>query len=283
MITIHCLVASARDRLRQAGIPSDEAALDARLLAQFVLGWSTEQFFVDANAAPPSGFEPRFEALIARRAAREPFAYIVGHQEFWRLDFVVTPAVLIPRPETEVIVEAMLERVESAAPVRIADVGTGSGCLAIALARERSAATVVATDVSAEALTVARQNAVRLGVDARIQFEQTDLLDDVMGLFDAIVSNPPYVREADRAGIQEEVRFEPADALFAGPDGLDVIRRLLPDAAARLALGGVLLFEIGFGQADAVAELISTTAGLTMSELKRDLQDIPRVAIAERT
>jgi release factor glutamine methyltransferase len=282
MITIHSLVAAARGRLRGVGIPPDEADLDARLLAQFVLGWTTERFFVDANLEPSPAFAAHFESLIARRAAREPFAYIVGHQEFWQLDFVVTPAVLIPRPETEVIVEAALARLGAAAPLRIADVGTGTGCLAIALARERTAATLIATDIADEALAVARQNAGRHGVDARIEFRRTDLLEGVTGPFDAIVSNPPYVREDDRADIQPEVRFEPAQALFAGSDGLDAIRRLLPTAAARLAPAGVLLFEIGFGQADAVAALIATTAGLKMSELKDDLQGIPRVAIAER-
>jgi release factor glutamine methyltransferase len=280
---IHALVASARERLRHAGIPGDEADLDARLLAQFALGWSTERFFVDANREPPPGFAARFESLIARRAAREPFAYIVGRQEFWRLEFVVTPAVLIPRPETELIVEAFLARTDPAAPLRVADIGTGSGCLAVALAHHRTRVHVVATDVSDQALAVARQNAARLGVENRIEFHRTDLLDGVAGAFDAIVSNPPYVRDADRADIQEEVRFEPADALFAGADGLDVIRRLLPAAATRLTSGGTLLFEMGFGQGDAVAELISTTAGLRMSELKSDLLGIPRVATAERT
>lgn len=283
MSSISACVASARERLRTAGIPPDEADLDARLLAQFVLGWPTEQFFVDANTDPPPPFAAQFESLIIRRASREPFAYIVGHQEFWQLDFVVTPAVLIPRPETEVIIEASLARLDAGAPLRIADVGTGSGCLAIALARERPAARLIATDISDQALAVARQNAVRHGVDRRIEFRHADLLDGVTGSFDAIVSNPPYVREDDRADIQQEVRFEPARALFAGADGLDVIRRLLPSAAACLAPGGPLMFEIGFGQADPVAELISTTAGLRMCEIKGDLQGIPRVAIAERT
>jgi release factor glutamine methyltransferase len=280
--SLSATVAAARQRLRGAGIPPDEADLDARLLAQFVLGWPTEQFFVDANTDPPPHFAAQFESLIARRASREPFAYIVGHQEFWQLDFVVTPAVLIPRPETEVIVEASVARLDAGAPLRIADVGTGSGCLAIALARELTCATLIATDLSDAALAVARHNAVRHGVDGRIEFRHADLLGGVTGSFDAIVSNPPYVRDDDRADIQQEVRFEPAHALFAGADGLDVIRRLLPGAAACLAPGGLLLFEIGFGQADAVAELISTTAGLKMSELKSDLQGIPRVAIAKR-
>ena len=269
--------------MRAAGIPGDEADLDARLLAEHVLGWTTERYFADATAPAPEDFDARFEALVARRAAREPFAYIVRHQEFWGLQFRVTPAVLIPRPETELIVEALLGIVhEASAGVKVADVGTGSGCLAVALARERPAAVIVATDVSDAAIAVARENAVRHGVAERIDFRQTNLLDGVDDRLDVIVSNPPYVCDGDRADIQPEVRFEPATALFAGADGLDVIRRLLPTAAARLKPAATLIFEFGFGQADAVAELISVQPGLTMIDLRRDLQAIPRVAIAQR-
>ena len=282
MITIHSLVASARERLRQAGIPPDEADIDARLLAEHLLGWTTARFFADGSDPPPAGFAERFESLVARRAAREPFAYIVGAQEFWGLRFEVTPAVLIPRPETEMIVEAVLDLVNDAATVRIADVGTGSGCLAVPIARERPHAVIVATDMSEDALAIAGRNADRLGVAGRIEFRHTDLLDGITGPFDLVISNPPYVRDVDRAGIQPEVRWEPAEALFAGADGLDAIRRLLPQAADRLRPSGTLMFEIGFGQADAVAELISAAAGLTMCELRSDLQGIPRVAIAQR-
>ncbi len=281
--TIRLRVAEARERLRRAGIGPDEADIDARLLAEHVLGWTTERFFIDGSAPPPAGFDDRFEALVARRAAREPFAYIVGAREFWGLRFEVTPAVLIPRPETELIVEAVLELVNDAVAVRIADVGTGSGCLAVPIARERPQSSIVATDISEEALAVARRNADRHGVAGRIQFRHTDLLDGIAGPLDLVISNPPYVREIDRADIQSEVRWEPSGALFAGDEGLDVIRRLLPQAASRLTPGGTLIFEIGFGQADAVAELISAAPGLTMCELRRDLQGIPRVAVAKRT
>lgn len=282
MITVHSCVASARDCLRQAGIPPDEAEIDARLLAEFVLGWTTERFFTDAYDPLPAGFEARFASLIARRAAREPFAYIVGHQEFWGLRFDVTPAVLIPRPETELIVEAMAEIVERGSAVRIADVGTGSGCLAVAIACERAGAIIMATDIAEDAIAVARGNAARHGAAHRISFCRTDLLAGLSGPFDAVVSNPPYVRDVDRLALQPEVRWEPPGALFAGDDGLNVIRRLLPQATERLKPGGTLMFEIGFGQADAVAWLISATPGLTMVELRGDLQHIPRVAIARR-
>jgi release factor glutamine methyltransferase len=246
-----------------------------------VLGWTTERFFVDEGTAAPPDFDTRYNAVVARRAAREPFAYIVGRQEFWELSFEVSPAVLIPRPETELIVESAIAALEGLSAPRVADIGTGSGCLAIALARER-AVTVVATDLSEEALAVARRNADRLGAGARIAFCRTDLLDGVDERFDLIVSNPPYVCERDRAGIQPEVRYEPAQALFAGDDGLDVIRRLIPAATARLKPGGRLMFEFGFGQADAVSRLIADFSGLQLMTVRRDLQDIPRVVIARR-
>jgi len=281
-VTIHARVAAARDRLRAAGIPFDEAELDARLLAEHVLGWTTERYFTEADAPSPDGFDARFNPLVARRAAREPFAYIVGRQEFWGLSFEVAPAVLIPRPETELVVESTCAALHDVAAPLVADVGTGSGCVAIAVALER-AASVVATDVSDAALAVARRNAERLGAAGLIAFRRTDLLAAVDERFDVVVSNPPYVRDGDRAGIQPEVRFEPPEALFAGEDGLDAIRRLVPAAVERLKPRGTLVFEFGFGQADAVADLISTTAGLTMVALRPDLQGIPRVAIATRS
>jgi release factor glutamine methyltransferase len=190
--------------------------------------------------------------------------------------------VLIPRPETELIVEAARDVLADASTAVVADVGTGSGCLAIAIARERPHATIVATDVSAAALDIARRNAERLDVSSRMTFRQTDLFEEISETFDVIVSNPPYVRDGDRADIQAEVRFEPAAALYAGADGLDVIRRLVPAATDRLHRGGTLIFEFGFGQADAVSQLISSAAGLRMIGLRSDLQGIPRVAIAQK-
>jgi len=283
MITIHDCVAAGRHRLRDAKISSDEAELDARLLAEHVLGWTTERYFTHSNTMPPDGFEAAYAALIARRAEREPYAYIVGHQEFWGLAFEVTAAVLIPRPETELIVEAALEALPDAqGAASIADVGTGSGCLAIVLARERPAARVTAIYVSPEAIDVARRNAQRHGVDGRIEFVRTDLLDGIAPSFDVIVSNPPYVRDIDERGLQPEVQLEPAQALFGGRDGLDIIRRLLPAAAAHLRPGGTLAFEFGFGQDDAVVELISASEDLRMVAVRSDLVGIPRIAIAKR-
>jgi release factor glutamine methyltransferase len=219
---------------------------------------------------------------------REPMAYLYGGREFYGRMFEVTSAVLIPRPETEIIVEAALQRFpDDRAVLQIADIGTGSGCLAITLAKERPAARVLATDVSKAGLLVAQQNAHRYGVEDRVVFAFGDLLADAtrttFGVFDLIVSNPPYVSDGDRATLPPEVRdYEPAAALFAGPDGLDVIRRMIPAAAARLKTGGSLIFEIGAGQDAAVSELISAAPGLRMVGLRNDLQGIPRTVVAER-
>ncbi len=281
-MTIHARVVAARRRLREAGIPPDEADLDARLLAEHVLGWTTERYFADANVPEPPPFERRYDALVARRAAREPFAYIVGRQEFWGLPFAVTSAVLIPRPETEVVVQIALELFPGDDALSVCDVGTGSGCIAVAIAHERPRARIIAVDASAAALAVARRNAECHGVADRVEFRHADLLDEV-GSFDLIVSNPPYVAERDRPAIQAEVgRYEPQRALFAGEDGLDVIRRLIADAPDHLSLGAFVAFEFGFGQADEVANLISRATRLRMVDLRRDLQDIPRVAVAQR-
>ncbi len=214
-------------------------------------------------------------------------AYILGTQEFWGLGFSVTPSVLIPRPETEIIVESALELLPEASPLQVADIGTGSGCLAIALAHERAGAQVVAVDISGAALEVAAANAIGHGVAGRITFVVSDLLDSPLldgRTFDLIVANPPYVAEADRSTLPPEVReHEPAAALFGGGDGLTVIRRLTAQSVTRLNPGGYLIFEIGIGQDQAVRTLISETSGLTIVDLRKDLQGIPRTVVARRS
>lgn len=281
-------MAAGREKLRHAGIADDEAALDARLLAQWLLGWDAARFLTSAEEEPRATFQPAYDRFIERRVQREPMAYLYGGQEFYGRMFEVTSAVLIPRPETEIIVEAALQRFpDDRAVLQIADIGTGSGCLAVTLAKERPAARVLATDISKAGFLVAQQNANRYGVEDRIVFAFGDLLADAsqapFTLFDLIVSNPPYVPDGERAALQPEVRdFEPAEALFAGPDGLDVIKRMIPAAAARLKNGGSLIFEIGVGQDAAVGELISASAGLKMVGLRNDLQGIPRTVVAER-
>jgi release factor glutamine methyltransferase len=284
MLTIHARARQARDQLERAGVPLADAELDARLLAQFVLGWDATRFLTHGNEIEPPGFAGRYEPLVERRARREPLAYITGEKEFWNLTFEVSPAVLIPRPETEIVVEAALERFpDDGRPLSIADVCTGSGCVAIALACERPRGIVTATDVSAGALNIAERNAARHGVGARIRFVGTDLLHGVEGPFQLIVANPPYVAERDMETLAPEVRdHEPALALCGGADGLSIMRRLLGQAAMCLEVGGSLIVELGFGEDEGVRELISKVGSLTMIELRRDLQGIPRVAIAAR-
>ena len=283
-MSIHRRVSAARQRLRDAGISHTESELDARLLAQHVLGWTAERFLTDAQSIEPDGFAPQYDSLVARRATREPLAYIVGVREFWGLDFEVSPAVLIPRPSTELIVEALLDRFpDAAAPLTLADVCTGCGCLAVAIAHERPNASVVATDISREALDVAERNAERHGVWARVAFRETDLLDTIAGPFDAIVANPPYVLDRAAAALQPEVRdHEPAVALFGGADGLSLVTRLVADAPRRLRSGGYLIFEFGLGQDVEIEDLLAASADLDLVDVCRDLDGIARTAVARR-
>lgn len=277
-------MAAARERLRQADLSPQEAEAGARLLAQYVLGWDAARYLTDGDQPAPDGFVTRYDALVARRAAREPVAYITGRQEFWALDFEVSPAVLIPRPSTELIVEAAIDLVsDREKPMNMADAFTGCGCVAVVLAKEFPAARVVATDISEQALEVARRNVERHGVGSRVRLTRTDVLEDERGPFDLITANPPYVRAGDRRGLQPEVReHEPEVALYGGADGVDLVARVVSQAASRLRAGGHLIFEFGFGQDVMVEQLIADAPGLTMVGLRRDLQGIARTAIARR-
>ncbi len=283
-LAINALVADARRRLRAAGIPQDEAALDARLLAQHVLGWTQARLLTHGDEPASSTAQTEYDNLVRRRASREPLAYITGVREFWNIDIDVTPAVLIPRPETELIIESALEHFEHDQPLRIADVCTGSGCVVIALGREFPRATLVASDISASALAVARRNISRYELESRVLCVKTDLLDDLPAPFDLIVANPPYVPQGDATELATEVRqYEPPRALFGGTDGLQIVTRLVTQAPAALRKDGLLIFELGLGQLDAVTTAIGRTPSLTLLEVKHDLQDIPRTAIVRRT
>ena len=283
--TLFQCVIAARERLIRAGVPPDQAGIDAEVLARHAMGWDRATYLTrrDEPIAPDAA--GRFEAVVARRAHREPVAYITGHREFWSLVFEVTPAVLIPRPESEFIVEAALARLgDRTRAWQIADVGTGSGCLALSLAHELPRARVTATDISAEALAVARRNAERLGVERRVTFVETSLLDAVSGPFDLIVANPPYVPLDHERTLSPDVRdHEPRAALFGhGADGLNEIRALLAGAPSRLAAAGLLLMEFGFGQGDAVRDALAKIPGLILVEILRDLQGHERTLVAQR-
>lgn len=266
------------------GIPQAEADLDARVMLEHLLKWDAARFFAHGEQSADPDLVRRYDDCMARRARREPTAYITGQREFWGLPFEVTPAVLIPRPETELIIEIVLERfpVETT-PLEIADACTGSGCLAVSLALERPAARIVATDVSRDALEVAARNAARHSVLSRVRFEHANVLTDIDGPFDLIVSNPPYVPANDASTLQPEVvEHEPHVALFAGAEGLDVIRPLVAQAADRLKTDGLLVFEFGYGQADTIRRALADTSDLTLVEMRSDLQGIPRTAVARR-
>jgi len=220
-------------------------------------------------------------SLSERRAAGEPLQYLTGVQEFYGLTLRVTPAVLIPRPETEHLVESVLAWGQSQLkPLRLLDIGTGSGAIALALAANEPSAEIVATDISVDALEIARDNALRLGLSDRIRFFQSDLLPPDEDPFDAIVSNPPYIPSLDAPTLQREVvDHEPHTALFAGPDGLDIYRRLIPAARVALREAGLLALEIGFGQRDDLTQLL---AGWNNVRFVDDYASIPRVVLAER-
>ena len=268
--------------LEYSGVP--EARREAGSLLSFVLG--KDRTFLISHAEDPvneDSFE-RLRGLVERRAAGEPLQYITGVQDFYGREFRVTPDVLIPRPETELLVEAALE-VTTSKDALICDVGTGSGCIAITLLCEKAAARGVAVDKSAAALEIAKQNAAKQNVSERAVFfvsDCFDALDPNAYQFDLIVSNPPYVSASALPGLQREVRdHEPLVALSPGPDGLSVIRRLLTEAPAYLKPNGHLLMEIGFDQGEHVRDLIDESVW-SFLEIRPDLQSIPRIVVLQR-
>ena len=277
---------SAINRLTAAQVGSPR--MNAELLLMFTLGCDRAYLFAHPERDLTAEEQRRYKEALDQRASGIPSQYITGHQEFWGLDFVVTPAVLIPRPETEHVIETVLKlndggRASSPGTLlRIVDVGTGSGCIALALAKELPHAEIHAADISPAALEIARTNAARHQLDQHIRFRQTDLLQGYdQEAFDFVVSNPPYVGESEEDQVQLEVRkFEPRDAVFAGTTGAEVIERLIPQAHTALKPGGWLVIEISGTIADRVKLLLDRW---NQVEITNDLQGISRVISAQKS
>lgn len=280
---LHEKLADARARLVTAGMASTDAAVDVDFFARTILGWDRARVLTEQSGETPPELEPRLSEWLSRRARREPSAYIVGFREFWGLEFLVTPAVLIPRPETEFIVEEALPLLRALDAPRVADIGTGSGCLAVSLAHEVAGASVLASDLSADALAVARENADRHGVADRVTFVETSYLDGVEGPFDVVVANPPYVKAGDKAGLARDVRHEPDVALFGGDDGFRDVEGVLDTAILTLVPGGWFLMEFGYGQEQGVRRLVEARPTLRLDRVRPDLQGIARTAIMQRS
>lgn len=277
-MTLREALTPATQRLSQDPHLASTATRDAELLLLHTLDLPRTALYTDPTHPLTPAEQTAFNRTIARRLTHEPIQYITGVQEFFGLDLRVTPATLIPRPETELLVEAVLDRLAKDRPLRLADIGTGSGAIAIALATHLPRAEILAVDLSPAALEIAHENARTHGVAHRVPFLQADLLTRQPGPFDAVLANLPYIPEADRANLHPQVRdHEPATALFAGPDGLDLYRRLIPQAAVALAPGGLLALEFGLGQRDPLAHLLADWRDLRFLD---DLQGIPRIALA---
>ena len=272
----------AVSRLQQAGIP--DAAIEAELLLRFQLDLDRVALFLLDRDLSIEELD-RFESLLVRRLSREPLSYITGEKEFWSLSFEVSPAVLIPRPETELLIEKTLSLIKL--PVdfkgRVLDLGTGSGVVPIVLALELPGAELVSVDLSSEALLLAARNVAMHGVGDRVSLLNGDWLEPlvVRRSFDLIVSNPPYVAGRVHGELQPELDFEPEMALYAGEDGMDAYRDLIPSCREYLKTGGHVLFEIGADQAEAVEAVFAGTAGLELVEIVNDLSGLARVVVAK--
>ncbi len=283
MATVREALRRAGRRLVQAGILN--GAWDAELLLRHVTGWDRARLLTSQDEPLPEETRARFESLVGERARRRPLQHLVGSQAFWRQELLVDGRVLIPRPDTEILVERALAELSAVERPTVVDVGTGSGCIAIALASERPDAQVHAVDVSPDALDVARENARRTGLLERIRFHEGDQLAPLRGLFgqiDAVVSNPPYVDPADEPGLAPEVsQHEPRLALFDRDGQYGAYARLAPEARAALRPGGWLLVEIGAGM-QARVEALLRDAGLVPGEASHDLNNHVRVVAARR-
>jgi release factor glutamine methyltransferase len=285
--TISETITEGARRLEQSG--ADEARRTASILLAHQLGVDRTHLLTHPEQAISDEDGESYLRMIARRAAGEPLQYITGHQEFYKLDFLVTPAVLIPRPETEFLVECVLALIRDAqlASPLIVDAGTGSGCIAVTLAVELPAARLIATDISGAALVVAQQNAERHGVSSRIAFHEGDLLAPLVALgikhqVDILASNPPYVAASKPELVQREVRdYEPHAALFGGDDGLTFYRRLLDEGFDIVRPGGHLVCEIGYSQLEAITTMVAASPWQLIG-VTHDLQGIPRTLTMRR-
>jgi release factor glutamine methyltransferase len=278
-------VDSAYQLFVENDVPSPR--LNAELLLLFVLNRERAYLYAHPERELNPHEQSYFDEVVRERARGCPTQYITGHQEFWGLDLLVSPAVLIPRPETEHVVETVLELVkeypfDGPERLKLVDVGTGSGCIALALASEMPHAEIHACDISEEALEIARINAARLALGGKVLFRKSDLLSVYAGeKFDFVISNPPYVGEADADKVQKQVReFEPKIAVFSGCEGMEIYRRLIPQAHERLRPGGWFVAEIGYSEEEKVRNLL---AGWAEIQITPDLQGVPRVIAAKKT
>ncbi len=284
--TILALIDWTRGYLARAGV--EEARLSAEVLLARVLGCRRVQLYTQYGRAVAPEHLAAYRELVRRAGTGEPIAYLTGEKEFYSLALRVTPDVLIPRPETELLVDVALELARAASgPLRMWDCCTGSGCVAVAAAHYAAGLSVLATDVSAPAVEVARQNVQRHGLSDRVRLACADLLElpqEAAGMvpFDLIAANPPYVSDGQMAGLPQAVRREPALALRAGPTGLECIQRLVRDAPARLGGDGVLAFEIGMGQAEKTYELLSAAGCYQEIRFLKDAAGIERAAVARK-
>ena len=285
-MTIAEAIQKAAETLSARNIP--DARLDAELLLRHALGKDRAWLLVHMQDRLDAGVRRSFEQSIERRKLREPLQYIIGTQEFWGLPFRVTPDVLIPRPETEFVVEAALTAVSGNSTPVIVDLCTGSGCIAISLAKELPRARIFATDQSDRAVPVAQENARLNGVANRIRFLEGDLFGpleelDLLGRIDCIATNPPYVRSGDLSTLQPEVRdFEPAMALFAGPEGTEIAERIIHKTPGYLKSGGSFIMEMGIGQTAALGKIIEDTHKFGPISIMKDLAGIERVIISHK-
>jgi release factor glutamine methyltransferase len=278
--TVRSLLESARQRLANAGC--DKPGLDAEVLLAHTLHKDRSWLYAHPLEIPSQHHLDEFYRLLTRRERREPVAYLTGHKAFFALEFQVNQYVLIPRPETELLVETAIQ-MASRSFSSIADVGTGSGCIAIALAKNVAEASFFAVDVSPQALQLAQKNAARHGVADRISFLEGDLLQPLPGPVDLIVSNPPYVSDEElRAAAPEINQYEPPLALAGGHDGLEIIRQLLPQAKDKLKPGGSLLVEIGASQGPAATDLVNSHFPAASVQIKKDLAGLDRLLVVER-